>query len=111
MPNSCCVKDVTTFRTHRGGPLVIVGVGTNGKLYSKRSLAGRWAGPHPYSGTVKAVSGVIGTIYGVGTNNHIYRRSGLRGRWAAIPGSCCVKDIFVRPTIGHPVYGKTFTTF
>jgi len=104
VPNSCCVKDVTTFRTHRGGPLVIVGVGTNGKLYSKRSLGGRWTGPHPYSGTVKAVSGVIGTIYGVGTNNHIYRRSGLRGRWAAIPGSCCVKDIFVRPTIGHPVY-------
>ena len=83
-----------------------MGVGTNGKLYSKRTLAGKWTGPYPRSGTVKAASGVIGTIYGVGTNNHIYRRSGLRRPWTAIPGSCCVKDISVQPTIGHPVYGK-----
>ena len=105
------MKDVTTFRTHRGGPLFIVGIGMNGRLYSKRSLTGRWTGPYAYSGTVKAVSGAIGTIYGVGTNNHIYRRSGLRGRWRAIPGSCCVKDIFVRSTAGHPVYGKKCRNF
>ena len=78
----------------------------NGKLYSKRTLGGRWSGPYAHSGTVTAVSGVRGAIYGVGTNRHIYRRSGLRGRWTHIRGSCCVKDISVRDVSGHPVYGK-----
>jgi len=105
VPNSCCVKDVTTFQDSCGGPQYIVGVGMNGKLYSKRTLGGRWSGPYANSGTVKAVSGVEDTIYGVGMDNHIYRRYDLRGRWEHIRGSCCVKDIFVRNVNGHPVHG------
>jgi len=91
VPNSCCVKDVTTFQSTCGRRQYIVGVGMNGKLYSKRTLGGRWSGPYAHSGTVTAVAGVRGAIYGVGTNRHIYRRSGLRGRWTHIRGSCCVK--------------------
>ena len=108
VPNSCCVKDVTTFQDECGGPQYIVGVGMNGKLYSKRTLGGRWSGPYAHSGTVKAVAGVRGTIYGVGMNNHVYKRYDLRGHWVHIRGSCCVKDISVRDVNGHPVYGKIY---
>ena len=83
----------------------------NGKLYSKRTLAGRWSGPYAHSGTVKAVAGVKGTIYGVGMNSHIYKRSGLRGRWTHIRGSCCVKDLSVSSNSAHTTYGKILTVF
>ena len=106
MPHSCCVKDVTTFRARCNGRRLIVGVGTNGKLYSKASFNSRWVGPYRNSGTVIAAAGVTGTIYGIGTNKHIYKRSGLNGVWTHIPGSCCVKDIHVSPELGHHTYGK-----
>eukprot|EP00795_Rhopilema_esculentum_P015348 gene15348-6576_t len=99
VPSSCCVKDVTTFKTKMCSREVIVGVGMNGRLYSKKTLNSRWVGPYAYSGTVKAVAGVSGQIYGIGMNNYIYKRPGLKGRWKIIPGSCCVKDIFVRDDI------------
>ena len=106
MPHSCCVKDVTTYRPTCTAPWIIVGVGTNNLLYSKASLNSRWTGPYAHSGSVKAAAGVTGQIYGVGLNNHIYKRPGLNGRWTHIPGSCCVKDIYVSPSHGHLTYGE-----
>ncbi|XP_065059286.1 uncharacterized protein LOC135686851 [Rhopilema esculentum] len=106
VPNSCCVKDVTTFRSESCERRSIVGVGMGGKLYSKSTLNSRWVGPYAHSGVVKAVAGVTGRIYGVGMDNFIYRREDLNGRWSRIPGSCCVKDISVQDDFfKHFTYG------
>ena len=106
------MKDVTTFKTEVCSEEVIVAVGTNGRLYSKKTLKSRWVGPYARSGTVKAVAGVSGQIYGIGMDNFIYKRPGLKGRWKKIPGSCCVKDIFVRDDIyTHLTYGKIIKLF
>ncbi|WP_414523810.1 LamG-like jellyroll fold domain-containing protein, partial [Umezakia ovalisporum] len=74
---------------------ILVGIGTNNQLYTRKTLTSNWE--HiPNSGSVLGITVMAdGTIVGIGMNNQLYTRKTLTSNWEHIPNSGSVLGITV----------------
>ena len=104
--NSCCVTRVAVMKIGMNPPKlptplpsleneILLGVGTDNKLYKKDSLYGPWVPVEKNNCCVKSVHVTRqGWILGVGTDNKLWVKKGLEGPWTPIgDNSCCVLDV------------------
>ena len=78
---------------------ILLGIGTNNRLYSKRDLYAPWVYIDDNNCCVKALHIMKdGVLLGVGTDNRLYTKSTLSASWQQVSSSnCCVYDIFELP--------------
>ncbi|MFB2737911.1 hypothetical protein, partial [Umezakia ovalisporum] len=72
---------------------ILVGIGTNNQLYTRKTLTSNWE--HiPNSGSVLGITVMAdGTIVGIGMNNQLYTRKTLTSNWEHIPNSGSVVGV------------------
>lgn len=75
-----------------GNPYIIIGVGTNGLLYSRQGLDAPWVQINDNSSGVIAICTTNNGqgLIGVGGDNQLYQKSSYTSNWTGpIPASCC----------------------
>ena len=94
IPNSCCVIAITQLLDE-----TIVGVGTDNRIYTKKSLDDNWEGPiiNPKqpSAALKSITQLNdGSILGIGMGDTLWTQKNLYSNWEGpLPNSCCVTNI------------------
>ncbi len=74
---------------------IILGVGTNNKLYTRARLGSGWVNVPNSGSVIGATIMQDGSILGIGTNNQLYTRTTLDSGWVNVPNSGSVIGVTI----------------